>query len=236
MTEKLYLTDSYMKEFEAEVTKVTDGKYAVLDRTAFYAIGGGQPNDTGKLIVNGKELNVVFVKAFGEDVSHEVEGGEVKEGDKVKGVVDWDKRHKLMRMHSSAHILAAVIYKEIGSLITGGQLGAEKSRMDFNVKDFDRELLTAFEEKSNAVVDQALPITSEFIAYEKAMEMPEIFRLKNVLPKNLKELRVVKMGDFDAQADGGTHVKNTSEVGKIKIIKLENKGAENRRIVWALEE
>ncbi len=234
MTEKLYLTDSYMKEFEAEVTKVTDGKYAVLDKTAFYAISGGQPNDTGKLIVNGNELNVVFVKAFGEDVSHEIEGGEIKEGDNVKGILDWGKRHKLMRMHSSAHILAAVIYKELGSLITGGQLGEEKSRMDFNVTDFDRELLTAFEEKANAIVGQTIPITVDFLPYEEAMAMPEIFRLKNVLPKNLKELRIVKMGDFDAQADGGTHVKNTSEVGEIKITKLENKGAENRRIVWVL--
>lgn len=236
MTEKLYLTDSYMKEFEAEVTKVTEGKYAVLDKTAFYAIGGGQPNDTGKLIVNGNELTVVFVKAFGEDVSHEIEGGEINEGDKVKGIIDWEKRHKLMRMHSSAHILAAVIYKELGSLITGGQLGEKKSRMDFNVTDFDRELLTAFEEKANAIVEQAIPITVDFLPYEEAMAMPEIFRLKNVLPKNLKELRVVTMGDFDAQADGGTHVKNTSEVGKIKITKLENRGAENRRIVWVLED
>ncbi|MFH1586283.1 MAG: alanyl-tRNA editing protein [Candidatus Diapherotrites archaeon] len=234
MTERLYLTDSYMKEFEATVTKVSEGKYAVLNRTAFYAISGGQPNDTGKLIVNGDELNVVFVKAFGEEVSHEIEGGEIKEGDKVKGIIDWRKRFKLMRMHSSAHILAAVIYKELGSLITGGQLGEEKSRMDFNVRDFDRELLTAFEEKANAVVKQAIPITVEFLPYEEAMAMPEIFRLKNVLPKNLKELRVVKMGDFDAQADGGTHVGNTSEVGKIHITKLENKGAENRRICWVL--
>ena len=236
MTEMLWLKDSYMKEFDAVVQSVAQGKFVVLDKCVFYTQGGGQPSDTGFLEKNGKGMRVVFSKKTGNDVSLEVEACDLKEGDRIKGILDWDKRYKLMRMHTASHMLSAVIFNETGSLITGNQLGEEKSRMDFNIEEFDRSLLLSLEEKGNQAVKDAIDVTVSFMPTEEAFKNEKLFRLKDVLPPGLKELRIVQIGELDIQADGGTHVKNTSEVGKIKITKLENKGANNRRIYFTLED
>ncbi|MCR4369052.1 MAG: alanyl-tRNA editing protein [archaeon] len=235
---KLYLDDSYLKECEAIVTKVVDAKFVELDQTIFYSQGGGQPSDSGKIVKeNGEEARVVFAKAFGENISHQIEPeGILNEGEKVRCVLDWEKRHKHMRMHTCAHILAGVINKEIGALITGNQLGEEESRMDFNVPEFDKELLKTFEQKGNEIISRGLEITVSYEAREKALARPELFRLKDVLPKDIPMLRIVSIGDFDIQADGGTHVANTREIGKMKITNFKNKGAQNRRIYWTLSE
>jgi len=236
VTQKLYLDNSYLKECEASVTKVIGEKFVVLDKTIFYCQSGGQPSDTGKLInENNEEYKIVFGKNIEEETSYEVDKEGLKEGDKVKCILDWEQRHKYMRMHTSAHILAGVINKEIGALITGNQLGLEETRMDFNVPEFDKELLKSFEEKTNEIIAQGLGITIAYEEREKALARPELFRLKDVLPKNIPTLRIVSIGDFDVQADGGTHVKNTSEIGKIRITNFKNKGKENRRIYWKLE-
>jgi len=236
MTKKLFHEDSYLKECDAVIEKVNDGKFVVLNQTIFYPQSGGQLFDTGKIIKeDGSEFNVVFGKQFGNDVSYEVDKEGLKEGDKVKCVLNWERRHKMMRMHTSAHILAAVLNKESGALITGNQLGLEESRMDFNVNDFDRNLLEGFEQKANEAICRNLEITVSFEEREKVFARPELFKLKDVLPKDIPVFRIVSIGNFDVQTDGGTHVKNTSEIGKIKIIKLKNKGAENRRIYWKLE-
>ncbi|MEK6957410.1 MAG: alanyl-tRNA editing protein [archaeon] len=236
MTQKIYLDDSYSKECDATVLKVTDGKFVVLDKTIFYPQGGGQPSDTGKITFsNAKEYEMVFAKQFPEEISHEVSEHGLKEGDKVKCILDWEKRYRYMRMHTSAHILAAVINREIGALITGNQLGEEESRMDFNVPEFDRELLKTFEHKANEAIQKSLEITLAYEEREKALQRPELFRLKDVLPKNIPTLRIVSIGTLDVQADGGTHVHNTKEIGKLKITGFKNKGAENRRIYWKLE-
>jgi misacylated tRNA(Ala) deacylase len=240
MTEKLWMKDSYLKEWDAAVQKASEGRFVVLDRTAFYPASGGQPSDSGKMIdEKGNEFQVVFAKQFGQDISHEVkplkEGAGLQEGSKVHCVLDWNRRHKLMRMHSAAHILSSVIFKELGSLITGNQLDVDKSRIDFNVKEFDQSLLAGFESKANEVVQRKLEQKIEFMPYAEAMKLPELFRLKDVLPKNIPELRIVSIGDFDRQADGGTHVKNTGEIGRIRLVKFENKGAENRRIYFTVE-
>ncbi len=235
MTQKICLDDSYAKECSAKITKVSEGKFVVLGKTIFYAHGGGQPSDTGKIICNNKEYKVVFAKQFGDEISHEVSEHGLKEGDKVKCVLDWEKRYKHMRMHTSAHILAAVINMEIGALITGNQLGEEESRMDFNVPEFDRELLKTFEHKANEAIQKGLEITIAYEEREKALQRSELFRLKDVLPKNIPVLRIVSIGALDVQADGGTHVHNTKEIGKLKITDFKNKGAENRRIYWKLD-
>ncbi len=236
MTEIIYLKNSYAKECEATITKV-ERKFIITDKTVFYPQGGGQPTDTGKIVnvESNKKYRVIFAKKIGEDVSHEVDSEGLKEGDKVKIVLDWERRHNLMRMHTSAHILAGVIHNEIGALITGNQLDLEQSRMDFNVPEFDKELLKSFEEKSNEIIKQDLQITVSFEERETALKRPELFRLKDVLPKNIPELRIISIGNFDVQADGGTHVKSTKEIGKMKITNFKNKGAENRRIYWKLE-
>ncbi|MBI4210476.1 MAG: alanyl-tRNA editing protein [Candidatus Diapherotrites archaeon] len=235
MTERLYLSDSYMRECEAKVLKA-EGRFIELDRTVFYAQGGGQPCDTGKMATqDGQEYKVVSVKNSAEEVSHEVDHEGLRAGDKVKCVLDWEKRYKHMRMHTSAHIMAAVVHKEYGALITGNQLGEQQTRMDFDAPQFTKEKIPEVEAKANEVIARDLPVSIAFEEREKALARAELFRLKDVLPKDLKVFRILSIGDFDVQADGGTHVKSTKEIGRVKIVDMKNKGAENRRIYWELE-
>jgi misacylated tRNA(Ala) deacylase len=234
MTEKLYLTDSYLTECDSQIIEII-GNFITLNKTVFYPLGGGQPNDTGKLIHNEKEFQVMSVKNSESKVLHELNSVEgLNSGDKIKAIIDWNKRFNLMKMHSAAHILSKVINSETGALFTGNQLGEKESRLDFSVKEFNRELLNSFELKANEVINQNLVVSVSFMERKKAFELPELFRLKNVLPKELPVFRIVSIGKFDIQADGGTHVKNTSEIGSIKITKLKNKGAENKRIYFEL--
>lgn len=234
MTQKLYLDDSYLKECEAEIVKA-EGKFVELDKTIFYPQGGGQPSDTGKIFRGKDEFKVVSAKNSEGKVLHETDKEGLKVGDTVKCVLDWEQRYKYMRMHTSAHIMAQIVLKELGALITGNQLGLEETRMDFSVPEFDKELLKSFEGKANEIIEKNLPITVSYEERETALKRPELFRLKDVLPKNIPILRIVAIGDFDIQADGGTHVKTTKEIGKIRITDFKNKGAENRRIYWKLE-
>jgi misacylated tRNA(Ala) deacylase len=234
MTELLYMTDCYLKEFDAIVVKVY-GRFVVLDKTAFYPQGGGQPADTGKFIKDGEEYNVVFAKRIGSDVSHEVDKEGLKKGEKVHGIIDWDKRHLLMRMHTAAHILSEVIHKETGALITGNQLNIEKSRIDFNLENFNREELQNYAVQANEIINKDLPIKIYTMPREEAMKLPSITKLANVLPPAVKELRIVEIETFDIQADGGTHVKSTKEVGEIDVIGADNKGKNNRRIYFKLK-
>jgi misacylated tRNA(Ala) deacylase len=234
MTELIYMNDCYAKEFDATVTKA-DGKFVILDKTAFYPQGGGQPTDTGKLIKNGEECEVVFAKKIGGDVSHEVDKEGLKEGDTVHGVIDWDNRYRLMRMHTAAHILCEIFHKETGALITGNQLNLEKSRIDFNLENFDREKMNEYVAKANEIVQKDLPIKIYTLPRDEAMKIPSITKLANVLPPAVQELRIVEIEGFDTQADGGTHVKSTKEVGEIEVVGAENKGKNNRRVYFTLK-
>lgn len=239
MTEKLYLTDSYLRECSAKVVKAEkiDGKnFVALDRTVFYPQGGGQPADTGKIIARGgAQYNVLFSKNNGEDVSHEVDREGLAAGMEVQCSLDWERRYKLMRMHTSAHLMAAIVHKEYGALITGNQLGGQQTRMDFDAPAFTKEKIPEVEAKANEMIARDLPVSIAFEEREKALARPELFRLKDVLPKEIPVLRILSIGDFDVQADGGTHVKSTKEIGAVKIVDMKNKGAENRRIYWELE-
>lgn len=236
MVKALYLDDSYMKEFEAVVESVKDDKYVVLDQTAFYPNAGGQPYDTGKFVKDGEEFNVVFVGKFGDAISHEVDNPGLKPGDKVKGVIDWDRRYKLMRSHTAAHVLSAIFHKEVGALITGNQLDLEKSRIDFNLEDFDREKIDEYVNKGNELIDKDLPVTISYMSREEALQKPEIAKLAKGLPEAVQTLRIISIGDFDSQADAGTHVKSLKEVGHVEIIKCDNKGKNNRRVYFKLKE
>jgi len=231
MTELLYLKDSYLKEFDAQILEII-GNAIVLDKTAFYYQGGGQPCDLGTL--NGKKVLEV-VKKEGK-VLHRLESTEgFRAGEKAHGVLDWERRYYFMRMHSSAHIIAGVISKETGKMITGNQLGMPESRMDFNMENYNPEFFKELEKKTNQVIEGNLVQGISFKSREETLKMPELFRLQDVLPKEIPEFRIVSIGDFDVQADGGTHVKNTQEIGKVRILRTENKGAQNRRIYWTLE-
>ncbi len=245
MTELMYLKDSYLKEFEAKVTATASGKVE-LDRTCFYVQGGGQPSDKGKLYSGEMEFKVNKVAKEQGIAWHCLDRDGLKKGDSVRGEIDWESRHRHMRMHSSAHLLAAVIYRETGTLITGNQLGGERSRMDFATRDYSPGFFRKIEESANREIQKNHEIKISFLPKDDALEDSTLFRLKDDWrkdPKNIgmvkalpNEIRVVSIGDIDRQADGGTHVKTTLEIGKLRIVKTENKGAENRRIYWELEE
>jgi len=234
----LYMEDSYLREFEAKVVSVTKGGegkfFVVLDRTAFYPDSGGQPYDTGKMVKDGIEYPVVYVGKFSGKISHEVPKEGLKEGDVIKGDVDWDRRYALMRMHTAAHIISEVFHKDSGAFITGNQLGLEKSRIDFSLENFDREKMREYFAKANEIVEKDLKVKMYFLPREEAMKIENVTKLANALPPKVKELRIVEIEGFDMQADGGTHVKSTKEIGKIEFLKAENKGKDNRRVYFRL--
>ena len=238
MEKPLYMEDSYLREFEARVVSVTKGGenkfFVVLDRTAFYPNSGGQPHDTGKFMKDGVEYPVVYVGKFSGKISHEVSKEGLKEGDVVKGIIDWERRYVLMRMHTAAHVISEVFHKETGALITGNQLGLDHSRIDFSLEKFDREKISELFEKANEIVKKDLKVRSYFLPREEAMKIENITKLANVLPPNVKELRIVEIEGFDIQADGGTHVRSTKEIGEVKFLKAENKGKNNRRVYYTL--
>lgn len=231
MTEVLYLKDCYIKEFEATVINVKDNKYIILDKTAFYPIGGGQPNDTGKIVSNGIEYNVVFVGKFDGNISHEVDKEGLKEGDKVHCIINWERRHKLMRMHTAAHILDSVIHKESGALFTGNQLGEDKSRLDFNLETFDRERMASYIEKANEEIKKAKDVKISFMSKEEASKLSMLLEWDY---GDMKELRVIDIEGIDKQPCGGTHIKNTSEIKKIIFDSVDNKGKGRKRLYFKL--
>lgn len=228
----LYLLDCYIKEFETTVKSVKD-KFVVLEETAFYPNSGGQPNDTGKI----NDYNVVHVGKFNGEISHEVDKEGLKPGDKVKCVIDWDRRYQLMRYHTAAHILANVINKNTGALITGNQLSLEKAKIDFCVEDYNPEELQNYVEEANEIVNKALPVKLSIVSREEAISIigEQFSMLAKGLPESVKEIRVVKIEGFAKEACGGTHVANTKEVGPLTFLKSENKGKNNRRVYFSLE-
>jgi len=239
MANALYLKDSYLKEFEAKVTSVANGKFIVLDQTAFYPKSGGQPNDTGIIIrkSDNKEFKVVFVGKFNNEISHEIENPEktqLQEGDEVIGKIDCDKRYAHMKMHTAAHIVSEASHRITGAMITGNQLGAEQSRIDGNF-EYSPEKVQAIFEEANKIVEQDLPVTAEFLTREEAENIPQLTKLAKGLPPEVKEVRMLSIGNYEKGADGGTHVKSSKEVGKIIFEKYASKGKDNKRIYFKLE-
>ncbi|MGB9929545.1 MAG: alanyl-tRNA editing protein AlaXM [Methanosarcina sp.] len=243
MTEMLYFLDCCLKEFEATAEKVTDNKFVILDRTAFYPESGGQPNDTGKLIreLDGATFNVLYVGKFEGEISHETVPSEdnlsssLKAGDKVKGFIDWDRRYRHMRMHTATHVLANVIEKEAGAQITGNQLGLDQSRVDFSLEEFDREKFAEYEKIANELIARNSPVNFSVVSREEAEEkLARLTTLAKGFSDEIKEIRMVEIENVTVEACGGTHVKNTEEIKGIKITKLQNKGKSNRRMYFSL--
>ena len=237
MNKALYMDNCYLKEFEAEVISVKDGKYIVLDKTAFYPASGGQLHDTGIFVrlSDNKEFNVIFAGKFSGEISHEVSDFGLQIGDKIKGNIDWERRYKLMRMHTAAHIVSGVFHKEAGALITGNQLDLDKTRIDFSLENFDREKINDYFAISNELVNKDLPIKIYTMPREEAEKDSAMFKLAKELPSSIKDIRVVEIVGFDRQADGGTHVRSLKEVGWIEFLKAENKGKDNRRVYFTLK-
>lgn len=238
MTELLYLKDAYIRECSANIIEIiTNGGrcFVILDRTIFYPQGGGQVYDLGKIIYNDKEYNILSVKKSEEKIFHEVDKLGLNIGNKIICKVDWGRRYKLMRSHTATHILAETIFKETGALITGNQIEVDKCRIDFDLKNNNQELIKTAIEKANNVIKKNLPIKIDFILREEANKIPQLSKLAKGLPENLNEIRIVSIGDFDIQADGGTHVNNTKEIGKIIFLKVDNRGKNNRRVYFEVK-
>lgn len=236
MTELLYQTDSYLREFDATVTSVTDAG-VVLDRTAFYPGGGGQPADQGWLKQGDRQWRVTGLKRQDGQLVHLLEGTEWPEpGSQVRGELDWDRRYRLMRTHTAMHILCGVIWRDYGAQVTGGNMEPGRGRMDFEFERMQKELVQEIEERINAEVAAGRDVGVRILPREEAFQIPDLIRTKiNLLPEGITAVRTVEIEGLDLQADGGTHVANTHEVGRIEVVGYKSKGKINKRIEVAIE-
>ena len=225
---KLFWEDAYIKEFDAVVTAV-EGNQVWLDQTAFNGRGGGLPGDVGWL----NDAKVIDSIKKGDDIIHIVEPNPFKVGDRVHGKLDWEKRYKIMRMHTAAHLLIGLMSKE-GLLVTGNQLGYEESRMDFNMEVLDRDKILRYAEEANEIAAKGGKVKIYFIKREEALKDKGLVKMAAAMPPEVDEWRIVDIG-IDKQPDGGVHVADLKEIGKIKITKFENKGKNNRRLYFTLE-
>ncbi len=236
MTELLYQTDSYLKEFEATVTGVDAEKHAVLlDRTAFYPGGGGQPNDVGELDVGGQ---VYVVSKVEKGNLHIIENAALPEvGTQVRGILDWERRYKLMRTHTAMHILCGVVWRDYSASVTGGNMEPLQGRMDFEFERMQKELVAEIEAKINAEVAAARDLRVRILPRAEAFAIPDLIRTKiNLVPEGIPEIRTVEIIGLDLQADGGTHVANTREVGHLRISDYKSKGGINKRLYVEIED
>ena len=232
----MYMDDCYLKEFDATVKAIKENS-VVLDKTAFYPTGGGQPNDTGRIIKDGKEFHVTDVTKDSGEILHKLDSVEgMNTDDKVKGIIDWDRRYRLMRMPAAGDVIDAVLYKETGALATGGQLGLDKSRIDFSLEAMDRDQMKRFIGMSNEIVSHNINVKIYYLSREDALKIPGRIKLANVMPPNVDTLRIIEIPGIDVQADGGTQVKNTKEIGEIIMLSVENRGKSNRRIYYTLRD
>jgi len=237
-TELLFQTDSYLNTFEAKVIAVDPEKMGlVLDNTAFYPGGGGQPADTGTITFDNKVSEVIkFMRSDGE-IWHILSDDLPNVGQSVLGNINWRRRLQLMRTHTAMHILCGVIWRDYQAQVTGGNMEPLGGRMDFEFEQMNRELVEEIERNINLEVKKARGIEVKILDREEANKIPDLIRTKiNLLPPNLKQIRTVDIKGLDLQADGGTHVNNTSEVGYIRITEYKSKGRINKRLKIQLEE
>lgn len=230
MTELLFHMDAYLKEFDATVVAV-DGERVALDQTGLYARSGGQQSDFGVLRAGDVEYRVVDSKKQGNEVWHQLDRAGLNVGDTVHGVVDWDRRFKLMRTHTALHILCGVIFRDYGAQVTGGDMEPLAARMDFEFDRMSGEFAHEVEERINAEVAAARDVRVKILPRDEAFQIPDLIRTKiNLLPAGIEQVRVVEIVGLDLQADGGTHVSNTREVGTIRVVGHESKGKINKRL------
>ncbi len=235
-TERLYLTDAYARTLPTTVVGVDDGRVA-LAATVFYPTGGGQPHDTGTLTWAGGQVAVTEVRSVGPVVWHSVDGNPPGVGEAVEVSIDWDRRHGLMRTHTALHILCGIIWNEWGKAVTGGNMnppdenGVGSARMDFEFDPLPDDFAGRVEALVAAEVagDRAIEIST--LPRDTALEDADLIRTKvNLIPEAVTEIRVVDITGLDKQADGGTHVSTTGEVGRVEVVKTESKGKGNKRV------
>ena len=237
MTEKIYSTDSYATEMDATVLRTdTDDGRVLLDKTVFYPGGGGQPIDQGALWIGDDRLEVVKVTQDSDGVWHWIDGRVPADGTDVRGSIDWDRRYRLMRTHTSLHALCGVVWDRFQSPVTGGNMEPGNGRLDFELPQWDPEDRQPLEDSLNEAIGRELPIDVSFLPRDAADQDPSLIRTKvNLIPAFVTEIRVIDIVGLDRQADGGTHVNSTAEVGRVKITKVESKGKGFRRIRVSLD-
>lgn len=234
MTFPIYYDDSYQSKFTATITEINQDIHAVtLDRTAFYPGGGGQPSDEGHFLIDEKEIKIIKIKR-GPGVQFHIlqdDYGLPEVGKSIQGFIDWNRRYKLMRTHTALHILCGVVFRDYGASVTGGDMEPGKGRMDFEFEIMRKELVQEIEQAVNYEVSQNHDVLATILPREQAFRIPDLIRTKiNLLPEGIQEVRVVEIVGLDLQADGGTHVRNTSEVGKIRVVDYKSKGKINKRL------
>ncbi len=236
-TKQLYLYDSYQREFEAKILMLT-GNQVVLDQTGFHPLTGGVAHDTGCIWKDPAKHNVLRVEINREtkEITHFLDDATgFCEGDMVKGVLNWERRYGLMRLHTAAHLIAAIMYRDYNALITGGQVDPEQAKLDFNLPKTDREIFEDSVAKANLEVQKKTPLKIYFLNREEALKIPGVVKLAERMPPEVKELRIVEIPGIDVQADGGPHVNNTREIGEIGLVRVENKGKSQRRVYFAVK-
>ncbi|AHC50939.1 alanyl-tRNA editing protein AlaX [Sulfolobus acidocaldarius SUSAZ] len=232
MNQKIYLSDCYVKEFRAKILKISP-QGIVLDKTAFYPGGGGVENDTGYFVIDDKKYKVTSVKEINHEIYHEVENSqELKEGQEIKGEIDWERRYRMMRLHTASHVVASIAFTKYNSKITGGNISPEYAKDDFDVDDKNK--LIEIIDEANQVIKKNIPVKIYFLKRDEAMKIPGIVKLAERMPPNVDTWRIVEIEGIDIQADGGPHVSNTKEIGEIKIIKVENRGKGRKRIYYTV--
>lgn len=234
MTERLYQTDGYLRAFEAAVTRIVPEEGAVvLDRSAFYPGGGGQPSDAGRLA----DVGVTRCRGAGGEILHFLDGPAPELGAQIHGEIDWDRRHKLMRTHTAMHVLCGVVFRDYGVLVTGGDMEPLRGRMDFEFARLDGGLVSEIEAAVNREIKARRDVRVQILPRDEAFQIPDLIRTKiNLLPAAITEVRTVEIVGLDLQADGGTHVRNTLEVGRIRVVDYKSKGASNKRIYLEVED
>jgi misacylated tRNA(Ala) deacylase len=237
VTELLFQKDSYLRRFEAVVVGLTsDG--VILDKTAFHPTSGGVANDTGWLYSGERRYevrDVIIDKSSGE-VIHVLDSLEgLKPGSSVIGELNWERRYRLMRLHTAAHILSAVMYSKYGSLVTGGSVEPDKAKEDYDIQGDEKEVFSKAAEEVNEIIKRGIEVKIYWLNREEAMKIPGIVKLAARMPPNIETLRIVEIPGVDIQADGGPHVKNTIEIGKFVLLKTENRGKKRKRVYYTVE-
>ncbi|MEM1628375.1 MAG: alanyl-tRNA editing protein AlaXM [Desulfurococcaceae archaeon] len=237
MTELVYQRDSYLREIEARIRYVKNDT-VFLDKTIFHPRSGGVDHDKGYLIFNGKSVEVaeVFYDKETGDVAHRVSSTNgLSENLVVKLILDWERRYKLMRLHTAAHILSGVMYSNYGALITGGNISPDQAYDDYNLEKFDKEIFINAIEKANEIVKRDLEVKIYWLSREDALKIPGIVKLASRMPPEIDVLRIVEIPNVDIQADGGPHVRKTGEIGEIVFLKAENKGKNKKRVYFTVK-
>jgi misacylated tRNA(Ala) deacylase len=235
VTRELFLEDSYRREFRAGVEKM-DGREVILEETAFFPGGGGQPTDKGTLGIGPVNAAVVDARREGGDIVHVLDRAVPDTVKELKGELDWERRYAHMRHHTALHVLSGVIWKSFDAKVTGGQMRAERARMDFSFPgEWTAEVVGEIERLTNEALAENRPVKVYGLPREEALGNPDLIRTQiNLVPARVETVRIIEIEGLDTQADGGTHVANTREVGEIEITAHKSKGRHNKRVEFVL--